>query len=139
VNIFSSIIVIYCNISSTIVRVWDNESLISSELILMGECFFVNYRFLLNIIVNYCPGERQRISDLIINALKGWIFFVIYCELSSIFVRVIDNESLISSDMILKCESFSSIIVIYCKLSSTIVRVSENKHLQNIIFFAKII
>jgi len=43
---------------------------------------FAKYRHLLLIIVNYCPGERQRISDLIIiNAFKGWILFVNYCHL----------------------------------------------------------
>jgi len=43
---------------------------------------FAKYRHLLLIIVKYCLGESQRISDLIIiNAFKGWIFFVNYCHL----------------------------------------------------------
>ena len=136
-NIFSSIIVIFCKLSSFIVRVRDNDSLISSEMILKGESVFVNYRHLLQIIVNYCQGERQRIFDLIRNAaLKGWIFlrqllsFIVnYRQLLSEWKRT--NLLLSLQKWSLKVNMFSSIIFIYCKLSTIIVRVKKKESLQN--------
>jgi hypothetical protein len=59
VIIFSSIFVTYWKLSSIIVRVSDNETLISSKMPLEGIYFFVNFRHLLKIIVNYFPDERQ--------------------------------------------------------------------------------
>ena len=79
--IFSSIFVIYWKLSSIIVRMSDNESLISSEPPLKGDYFFVNFRHLLEIIVNNCPDERQRISYLFRTALKGLKCFRHFLEI----------------------------------------------------------
>jgi len=61
-------------------------------MILKVEYFFVNYHHLLLIIVNYCPGERKRFSDLFRNDLKGWIFFVNYHHLLLIIVNYCPGE-----------------------------------------------
>jgi hypothetical protein len=94
-NIFSSIIIIYCKLSSIIVRMRVNEYRNSSEMLSKDEYIFVNYvpdaRFndsripsemLLKveyIFVNYrqllSGSESQRISYIFRNALEGWIYF----------------------------------------------------------------
>ena len=54
--------VIYCKLSSIIVRMRVHESRNPSELFLEVEYILVNYRHLLYIIVKYCPDKSKRIS-----------------------------------------------------------------------------
>jgi len=133
INSLSSIFVNYCKLSSIIVRMSDNESLTSSEMHWKGKYFFVKFRHLLYIIVNYCVDERQRISYLFRNALKGWIFF---CQFSSIIVnyrQLLSGWETTNFLSLQKCtkriNSLSSNFVIYCNLSSIIVRMRDNESL----------
>ena len=165
VEYFSSIIVIYCKLSSTIVRVRDNEhsqniiffaenilfSRITSfhkhsrNIIFFAKLFYfrdiclythtqtyAKYRNLLLIIVNYCPSERQRISDLIIiNAFKGWIFLR---QLLSFIVNYRQLLSRWETPYIREISSFSRKLYYfreYCLYTNT-------QTFANIIFFAKL-